>query len=74
MDNFLQQQEIAKMNFDQNIKFEHFFMIIKAAKQGMGVGLVPEFLAKEEIARGELVNMGNIIFESGFDYYTKTHL
>lgn len=35
--------------------FEHFFMIIEAAAAGMGLALLPVFLAKGEVASGRLV-------------------
>jgi len=35
--------------------FEHFFMLIEAAAAGMGVALLPEFLAVEELVSGRLV-------------------
>jgi LysR family glycine cleavage system transcriptional activator len=35
--------------------FEHFFMIIEAAAAGMGVALLPLFLAEGEVASGRLV-------------------
>lgn len=35
--------------------FEHFFMIIEAAAAGMGIGLLPLFLARAEVSAGRLV-------------------
>lgn len=36
-------------------KFEHFFMLTRAAQEGIGVALAPRFLIEEELARGVLV-------------------
>lgn len=35
--------------------FEHFFMLIEATAAGMGVALLPEFLAADAVAAGRLV-------------------
>ena len=35
--------------------FEHFFMLIQAARSGMGVALLPRILIEEELERGALV-------------------
>lgn len=39
----------------QGPKFEHFNMIVRAAVAGLGVALVPTFVAKEEVEAGRLV-------------------
>lgn len=39
----------------QSPGFEHFFMVIEAAAAGMGVALLPSFLARAELASGRLV-------------------
>lgn len=49
--------------------FEHFFMSIKAAEEGLGIGLVPDFLAQESISKGRLVNPLGLSLMSGFAYY-----
>ena len=38
----------------QSPGFEHFFMIIEAAAAGMGMALLPQFLAADELASGRL--------------------
>jgi DNA-binding transcriptional LysR family regulator len=35
--------------------FEHFYLLIQAAASGLGVGLVPRFLAEDEIRRGHVL-------------------
>jgi LysR family glycine cleavage system transcriptional activator len=39
----------------QSPGLEHFFMIIEAAAAGMGVALLPTFLARDDVAAGRLV-------------------
>ncbi|WP_394779550.1 transcriptional regulator GcvA [Undibacterium sp.] len=42
-------------DISQSPGFEHFFMVIEAAAAGMGVALLPLFLARAELASGRLV-------------------
>lgn len=42
-------------DISQSPGFEHFFMLIEAAAAGMGVVLLPLFLARDELASGRLV-------------------
>jgi LysR family glycine cleavage system transcriptional activator len=35
--------------------FDHFEMVIRAARSGLGLALMPTFLIEEEIAAGQLV-------------------
>jgi LysR family transcriptional regulator, glycine cleavage system transcriptional activator len=37
-------------------RLEHFFMIIEAAKAGLGMALLPTFLIKQEMLNGELIS------------------
>jgi len=49
--------------------FEHFYMTLEAVQHGVGIGLVPDFMASAGICRGELVNPMNTRFDSGYGYY-----
>jgi LysR family glycine cleavage system transcriptional activator len=49
--------------------FEHFFMVIEAAAAGMGVALLPLFLAKAELASGRLVRPFDHTMRSEEAYY-----
>lgn len=51
------------------LTFEHFFMIIEAAVQGLGFALIPHFLAEGEIRKGRLINPLNIEYETNYSYY-----
>lgn len=49
--------------------FELFSMVVQAAIQGMGVGLVPQFLVEDELNRGALLTLSTKTFPSGRDYF-----
>ncbi|WP_020410861.1 LysR substrate-binding domain-containing protein [Hahella ganghwensis] len=49
--------------------WEHFFMTLQAVKAGLGIGLVPDFLAQEQISSGDLVNVLGVTINSDYDYY-----
>lgn len=46
---------LAPPDLSQSPAFEHFFMVIEATAAGMGVALLPQFLATDELASGRLV-------------------
>lgn len=56
-------------DFKEIIGFEHFFMLIEAAKQGMGFSLVPAFLVVDDLKNGQLVNPLEIHYQTGSYYY-----
>ena len=49
--------------------FEQFSIITQAAKASLGVALLPEFIIKEELKRGELVALINKPTQSNSSYY-----
>ncbi len=66
---FLAQQNLLNLTFKKKMRFEHFFMIINAVKEKMGVGLVPELLIRQELEAEELINLHDICYQSGYKYY-----
>ncbi len=59
--------------------FERIFMIIKAAKEGEGIALIPDFLITKELEKGQLIPIFNNHYKSGYNYYliysrTKSYL
>lgn len=64
-------QHIDKPQF-QRIGMEHFFMLIQAACEGLGIALVPDFLVKDDLESGRLVQPINITYESGYRYFVLT--
>ncbi len=49
-------------------RFDHFDMVIDAAIAGLGVGLVPEILAREPLRRGQLIRATARELDSGQAY------
>lgn len=52
--------------------FEHFYMSLEAAKQKLGIALIPDFMAADVLASGELVSPLEIRYPSGYGYYFLT--
>ena len=49
--------------------FEHFYMIIEAARNGLGLALLPQFLIKQELDTGVLISVFENTYASPFTYY-----
>ncbi|WP_235869535.1 LysR substrate-binding domain-containing protein [Veronia nyctiphanis] len=49
--------------------FEHFFMALEAAKAGVGMALIPDFLAASAINEGQVVNPSGMSLRSGYGYF-----
>ncbi|MES2961811.1 MAG: LysR substrate-binding domain-containing protein [Pseudomonadota bacterium] len=49
--------------------FEHIFMLSEAAKNSMGIGLLPKFLIEKELKNKELVQAIKSDFKSAHTYY-----
>ena len=47
-------------------------MVIQAALEGLGIGLVPDFLCKELINEGKLINPLGHSIQSDYAYYLMT--
>lgn len=60
---------LKKSDINHSNSFEHFFMLIEAAKNGMGVGLVPEFLVRKELKNKQLTFAVKEEFKSGYGYF-----
>jgi LysR family transcriptional regulator, glycine cleavage system transcriptional activator len=53
----------------RGIMFDHFEMVIRAARSGLGLALMPSFLIEEEIAAGQLVSAIEPALPSPERYY-----
>ncbi len=51
---------------------EHFYMVIQAAVEGLGIGMVPDFLCKDFIRKGALLKVLDIEVMSSYAYYLIT--
>lgn len=45
----------ADDDLTQGLQLEHFYMVLQAAKAGLGIALLPSFLVADDIAAGNLV-------------------
>ncbi|MDQ0316853.1 LysR substrate-binding domain-containing protein [Amorphus orientalis] len=51
------------------LAFEHFFMVLEAARSGLGVALLPEILVRNDIASGRLVAVPGADWLTGASYW-----
>ena len=78
-DEFLKKNGVKKTAIEFNDGYQHFFMLINAAKSGLGIALVPKFSVKDELQSGQLKLAFNKGYVSGYNYYLispkqKSHL
>ena len=52
--------------------FEHFYMSLEAARLKRGIALIPDFMAADVLASGELVSPLDIRYPSGYGFYFLT--
>lgn len=52
-----------------NHGFEHFYMSLEAARRQQGIALVPDFMAADALAAGEVVNPLGLRYRSGYGFY-----
>jgi len=67
-------EQYRKLDKDQSpfhvgIGFQHFFMSLKAAQEGLGLALIPDFLAQESLDNGVLINPLQLSMHSEYSYY-----
>ncbi|MBD3624479.1 MAG: transcriptional regulator GcvA [Rhodobacteraceae bacterium] len=58
--------------YDKPLRLEHFYMVLQAAKSGLGVGLLPSYLAEDDIANGSLTAPFPVRVVSPGGYYLVT--
>lgn len=54
------------------LRLEHFYMVLQAAKSGLGIGLLPSYLAADDIANGSLIAPFPVRVVSPGGYYLVT--
>ncbi|OWU70031.1 hypothetical protein ATO3_20970 [Marinibacterium profundimaris] len=54
------------------LRLEHFYMVLQAAKSGLGIGLLPSYLAADDIANGSLIAPFPVRVGSPGGYYLLT--
>ncbi len=66
---YLQAMGIRKPSVKHELGFEHFFMLIQAAADGLGVALIPRFLIGKELEEEKLAVAYNKPYSSPYRYY-----
>jgi LysR family transcriptional regulator, glycine cleavage system transcriptional activator len=51
---------------------EHFYMVVQAALESIGIGLVPDFLCRNLIKEGKLINVFDLHTQTEYGYYLIT--
>jgi len=67
--NWMQDAGILAAKRSNVLSFEHFFMLIEAAKKGLGFAFVPDLLVKGDFEGGTLINPLGISHKTDFAYY-----
>lgn len=60
---------LKKFQIHHSDSFEHFFLLIEALKNNMGIGLIPKFLIRKDLEKKELVKVIKGGFESPYSYF-----
>jgi len=66
---FKKQKGLTQNNHYSSTGFEHFYMSLEAAKGGLGLALLPEFMVNKLIQQGELINPLGLSMETQYGYY-----
>lgn len=66
---FFKKNGIKKSEIEFKDGYQHFFMLINAAKNGLGIALVPKFLVKNELQIVQLKLAFSKGLKSGYNYY-----
>lgn len=67
--NFLAKQNLANDQLNLGMGFQHFFMSLKAAEEGLGIALIPDFLARQSLQQGKLINPLELCIKTQYRYY-----
>ncbi len=69
---WLQAVGASTEGYDKGLRLEHFYMVLQAAKSGLGIGLLPSYLAADDIANGSLTAPFPVRVVSPGGYYLVT--
>ncbi|MEH6653533.1 transcriptional regulator GcvA [Loktanella salsilacus] len=70
---WLQAVGAGSEGYNRSLRLEHFYMVLQAAKSGLGIGLLPSYLAADDIANGSLTAPYPVRVVSPGGYYLVTH-
>ena len=65
---FLAKYNLAADQLNLGMGFQHFFMSLKAAEEGLGIALIPDFLARQSLQQGKLINPLQLSIETQYCY------
>lgn len=54
-DHWLQAVDVSPEGLTRGLRLEHFFMILQAVKSGIGIGLLPSYLAADDVESGSII-------------------
>jgi LysR family transcriptional regulator, glycine cleavage system transcriptional activator len=66
---YLTEFGFSELKIDHQLGFEHFFMLIQAAIDGLGVALIPRIFILEEMAQGKLTQVFDFKINDPVGYY-----
>lgn len=66
---FWHAQGVVPHSPSYGVGFEHFYMALEAVKHQQGMALIPDFLVRDSLARGEVVNPLGLHYDSQYGYY-----
>lgn len=69
---WLQAVGASTEGYDKGLRLEHFYMVLQVAKSGLGIGLLPSYLAADDIANGSLTAPFTVRVVSPSGYYLVT--
>lgn len=69
---WLQAVGVNPEGLTRGLRLEHFYMVLQAAKSGLGVGLLPSYLAADDVASGSLIAPFPVRVVSPGGYYLVT--
>lgn len=66
---FKRQQKLSFSVKYHNVAFEHFYMSLEAVRESVGVALLPDFMVRSLIEKGQLVNPFGFSMQTSYGYY-----
>lgn len=71
---WLQAVGVAPEGLTRGIRLEHFYMVLQAVKSGIGIGLLPSYLAADDVQSGSIIAPFPVRVVSPGGYYLVTPL
>lgn len=71
-DHWMQAVGAGTEGLSYGVRVEHFYMVLQAAKSGLGIGLLPSYIAADDVASGSLIAPFPVRVVSPGGYYLVT--